>query len=376
MTRARLAAFALAVLVAAGAAWFYFNFERVTEREHTGYQGEARRNFLLAATRLYERMGKKTRSIDRPLQLAELPPGGTLVLARFRSGISKPTVDRLMAWVEAGGHLIVAAGWYSSPDPVLDRLEIERGEMRGRPLRSETSIVGLPHAPHEMKIVVGSRVDLAERSPRAVHRVEDRRGTILLHYRRGAGQVTVLNSMSFMTNAAIGQHDHAEFAWQLLGFNPASPQIVMAFRIETPSLMTALGENAWQALIVASVLLAAWLWRVILRFGPLIPDPLPVRRRLLDHLRASGLFHWNNGDIGRLTMAARESCMYKIARTHPVIAALPLPQRAARFARITGVPEDDILDALTGQPADPPRFTAAIRTLQTLEERLTRRVAH
>ena len=75
-------------------------------------------------------------------------------------------------------------------------------------------------------------------------------------------------------------------------------------------------------------------------------------------------------------MAARESCMYKIARTHPVIAALPLPQRAARFAQITGVPEDDILNALTGQPADPPRFTAAIRTLQTLEERLTRRVAH
>jgi hypothetical protein len=375
MTRARIAAFAFVVLVAAGAAWFYFNFERVTEREHTGYQGEARRDSLLAATRLYERMGKRTRTIDRPLQLAGLPPGGTLVLARFRSGISTPTVERVMAWVASGGHLIVAAAWHTNPDPLLDRLEIERGEMSGRSRRADISTVKLPHAPHEMKVVIGNRIELKAGSVSAAHSVEDRAGTILLHYHYGAGWVTVLNSMSFMTNAAIGQHDHAEFAWQLLGFNPAAREIAMAFRIETPSLMTALAENAWQALIAAGLLLAAWLWRVMPRFGPLIPDPLPVRRRLLDHLRASGLFYWNHGDVGRLTMAARESCMQRITRTHPVIAALPVPQRAARFAQITGLPEDDIVAALTGQPADPPQFTGAMRTLQTLEERLTRRVA-
>jgi hypothetical protein len=375
VTRARLAAFAFAVLVAAGAAWFYFNFERVTEREHVGYQGEARENPLLAATRLYERMGKKTRTIKRPLQLAGLPSRGTLLLSRFRSGMSTPTIERLMGWVKSGGHLIVAAAWHSNPDPILDRLEIERSETSGRSRRSDASIVKLPHAPHEMKIVLGNRLELREGSVRALHRIEDRAGTILLHYDYGAGRVTVLNSMSFMTNAAIGQHDHAEFAWQLLGFNPASREIAMAFRIETPPLMTALAENAWQALVAAGLLLAAWLWHVIPRFGPLIPDPLPVRRRLLDHLRASGLFHWKHGDIGRLTMAARESCMHRIARTHPVIAALPVPQRAARFAQITGLPEDDIVAALTARPADPPQLTGVIRTLQTLEERLTRRMA-
>ena len=48
---------------------------------------------------------------------------------------------------------------------------------------------------------------------------------------------------------------------------------------------------------------------------------------------------------------------------------------STRFAQITGLPEDEILAALTGQPADPPQFTAVIRTLQAIEERLTRRVA-
>jgi hypothetical protein len=123
------------------------------------------------------------------------------------------------------------------------------------------------------------------------------------------------------------------------------------------------------------LLLAAWLWRIMPRFGPLIPDPLPARRRLLDHLRASGLFHWNNGDVVRLTGAAREACMHKIGRTHPAIAALPVPQCAARLAQLTGLPENQVVLALSGQPSDPPEFTALIRTLQALEAGLTRRRA-
>ena len=374
MNRSRLVAFGLVILVLALGAWLYSNFESVTERERVGYQGEARRNFLLAAIRLYERMGKKTRTVRRPAELGELPPGSTLVLARYHTGISPHSMERVMAWVEAGGHLIVAAEGHYSRDPILDRLEIGRSELRQR-VAGEPVGVRLPHAPREMRLVIGDRVELVERTPRAVFRIDDRLGAILLHYRYGAGQITALTSMSFLTNATIGEHDHAEFAWQLLQFNPTAPEIVIATRIETPSLAAALVEHAWQALVVAALLLAAWLWRIIPRFGPLIPDPLPARRRLLDHLRASGLFHWNNGDVVRLTGAAREACMHKIGRKHPAIAALPVPQRAARLAQLTGLPEDQIVLALSGQPADPPQFTALIRTLQALEARLTRRRA-
>ena len=229
MMRRYLPALVVVALVAGGAAWFYFNFERVSERERVGYQGEARRNFLLAATRLYERMGKKTRTVRGPAEFGELPPGGTLVLARYRAGIVPRSLERVMAWVEDGGHLIVAAEWHYSRDPILERLEIERRELRQRVPREPVG-VALPHAPREMRLVMGNRVQLSERTPRAVFRIDDRLGAILLHYRYGAGQITVLNSMSFLTNATIGEHDHAEFAWQLLQFNPATPEIVIAPR--------------------------------------------------------------------------------------------------------------------------------------------------
>lgn len=372
MTRSRLVAFGLMVLLLALGTWFYFHVESVTERQRVGYQGEARRNFLLAATRLFERMGKTTRTVRRPVELGELAPGGTLVLARYRTGVSPHSLEQVLAWVAAGGHLIVAAEWHHNRDPLLDRLEIERRELRQRVPREPVAVT-LPHASREMRLVMGNRVELVERAPRAVFRIDDRLGALLLHYRHGAGQITVLNSMSFLTNATIGAHDHAEFAWQLLQFNPGAPEIVIAPRIETPSLSAALAEHAPQALVIAALFLAAWLWHIVPRFGPSIPDPPPARRRLLDHLRASGLFHWNRGDIARLTSAAREACMHKVGRTHPALAALPVPQRATRMAQLTGLPEDQILLALGGQPADPPQFTALIRTLQALEAGLTRR---
>ena len=374
MKHPRLLAFAAAALAVALGAWLYANFDSVTEREYVGYQGEARRNFLLAATRLYERMGKHTRALRRPAELAELPPGGTLVLARYRTGMVPHTVERVLAWVEAGGHLIVAAEWHHASDPLLERLEIDRRELKQRAARDPVTVT-LPHAPREMRVVVGNRVDLVERAPRAIVRVADKLGVVLLHYQRGSGQVTVLASMSFLGNATIGEHDHAELAWQLARFHPGSPVIVIATRVATPSLAAALVEHAWQALLAAALLLAAWLWRIIPRFGPRIPDPPRARRRLLDHLRASGLFHWQHGEVARLTGAAREACMHKVGRTHPGLIAMPVAQRAARIAELTGLPEDAILLALAGQPADPQQFTTLIRMLQAIEAGLTRRPA-
>ena len=41
----------LAIAILGGAVWFFNNFERVPDKEWTGYQGEARRNAFLAAER-------------------------------------------------------------------------------------------------------------------------------------------------------------------------------------------------------------------------------------------------------------------------------------------------------------------------------------
>ena len=71
MKNVSLAPVALVLLIVAGAVWLVLNFEYVTESQYVGLQGEARRNPLLAAMRLYERMGVPARAVgtgcDEPL---------------------------------------------------------------------------------------------------------------------------------------------------------------------------------------------------------------------------------------------------------------------------------------------------------------------
>lgn len=374
MKRARLAPLALIALLLGGGAWFYFNFERVPGRERVGFQGEARRNPFLAAMRLIERMGVRTREARRVTDLDVLPPGGTLILARHRAGLTKPRVERILSWVAAGGHLILEAEGYRDPDALLDALGVMRRELRLRP-PARPSDITLPHATAPLRVYFGYRMDLIDLKRQAAVAVDDHWSVLLLHFARGRGSVTVLNGLGFMSNDHIGEHDHAEFVWQLVRFNPSTHEVLVAPKLRTPSPVAWLADQAWPVAVIAGLLLALWLWRIVPRFGPLQPDPPPARRQLLDHLRASGLFHWNSGGAARLLAAAREVCMSRVGRNHPEIASLPALERAARLAALSGLPGQDIAFALEGVPAQPAQFTAVIRTLQAVGEKLTRRIA-
>lgn len=373
MKRPRLALFALIVLLLGGGAWFYFNFERVPHRERVGFQGEARRNPLLAAMRLIEQMGVRTREARRMTDLDVLPPAGTLILARHRAGLTKPKVERILSWVAAGGHLIVEAEGHRDPDALLDALGVMRRELRLRP-PARPSEIKLPHAAAPLRVYFGYRMDMIDLKRQAAVAVDDHWSVLLLHFARGRGSVTVLTGFAFMSNVHIGEHDHAEFVWQLVRFNPATREVLVAPALRAPSPAAWLADQAWPVVVIAGLLLAAWLWRIVPRFGPLQPDPPPARRQLLDHLRASGLFHWNSGGAARLLTAAREVCMSRVGRNHPDIASLPTPARAARLAALSGLPSQDIVFALEGVPAEPAQFTAVIRTLQAVVEKLTRRI--
>lgn len=372
MKRAPLAALLLVALLIGGGIWFYFNFERVTDREYVGLQGEARRNPLLAATRLIERMGMKTRQVRGFAELDRLAPGGTLILARGRAGLTQAQAARVLSWVEQGGLLIVEPEHYQSRDLILDALKLRRRELRLRPPPSPSEI-RLPGAPAPLRVRFDFRQDLVDAERRAVSTIHDHWSVLLLEYRHGRGRIAVLNGFSFLHNLTIGRNDHAEFAWRLVQWNPAAPEVAVAGRLAPPSLVRWLLENAWQALAIAGALLGLWLWSVMPRFGPLRPDPLPQRRRLLDHLRASGLFHWKAGGAARLTAAAREACLHNIARVHPGVAELPPAERVERIAALTRLPARDLDLALGGTVHDTRQFTTAIRTLQAMDERLTRK---
>jgi hypothetical protein len=203
--------------------------------------------------------------------------------------------------------------------------------------------------------------------------------TAVLQVDRGAGSVTVLPSFWFMGNVRIGEPDHAAFAWAVVNAGAGSTsrvtRVLIAPRFDRPSLLAWLFNEALPAVVTAAVLLALWLAREIPRFGPVVSVHETARRRLLDHLRASGRFQWSARAAPRLLAAAREECLANIARARPALAFLDPPERGARFAELAGLPRADVELALSGDATTPRAFVAAIATLQTIEQKLARRAA-
>ena len=380
MTRPATVWLVLALAAAIGTAWFFANFERVTETVNIGYRGEARRNAFLAAERMFTRLGARAREVSSLSQLSRLPPGGTLLVAARRAALGPVELDSLLAWADAGGRLIVEAERPPLRDPLLERLHVAREPYRPSrrhakppaPLEAATRVT-IPGRDTPLGALLLEPFRLILPATGVAWHADNAVGSQLAALRRGAGTVIVATSLDFMRNALIGKFDHAELAWSLAGAGAAKPILVLQ-RLQQPSLLNWLRANAWQALIGLALLVALWLWRIVPRFGPTAPDAPPGRRRLLDHLRAAGRFHWQRGDRAALLGAAREACLARTFRAHPEVAALSGAERSARLAEIFALPAEELESAFGAEaPRDALAFTRRIALLQSMHERLARR---
>jgi hypothetical protein len=117
------------------------------------------------------------------------------------------------------------------------------------------------------------------------------------------------------------------------------------------------------------LLLAAWLWHIIPRFGVVRAEPQIERRSLIEHLRAIGRFLWRQQALGVLLDAARANLGARLALRHAAADA-STAHSVAELVRRTGVHERAIQFALFGTPGSAAQFAEAFRTLQELETKL------
>ncbi|HEX2331617.1 MAG TPA: DUF4350 domain-containing protein [Burkholderiales bacterium] len=320
------------VLAGLAVAWWRANFEWVSVKEWVGASGEARLRQFLAAERFAERMGWKATEARSLPALDTLPARGTLILPSRRQALSAERLTELVRWAERGGHLIVEAELIGVADPLLDMLGVQRENAPPvKPL-----VVEVPGAGRKLTVAMLSGMKLVA----AGADVRLRAGEQLVSFARGRGMATVAATLNFARNRAIGENDHAEMLLHLLELTPGR-ELVVYWAPMRLSLWSFLKENAAPALAAAAALLALWLWSIMPRFGPVAPDAPPGRRRLLDHLRASGRYYWTQGLRSRLVVAARDAALRRIARAQPDFAAAPQAERIARLASLAGITREE-----------------------------------
>jgi hypothetical protein len=325
-------------------------------------------------------MGAKAVSVRSLPEVTSLPPSATLVFPMGRQSLNLQSRRSLLNWVNRGGRLIVEAEPIYQPDPLLDAFGVHRNFLKnpGGPKAGPANFAGrvtvkidLPAGLDPVEVLLNRNPDLQARN--ALARFGDGRSTAAVLLQHGRGHVLALNGLDVFSNGMIGAHDHAEFLWRVVQVDDGAPSVFFFADPQKLSIFEWLGTNAWSALAGGALFLALWLWSALPRLGPIAPDPERARRRLLDHLRASGRFLWVHGGSQLLVDAARDACLRRISRVHPDLIASPEPERSARLQELIG------LDAaqsrlLFSQPA-PARmidFLHAIRLYQTVHERLAR----
>jgi hypothetical protein len=355
--KGRVIAFsALGILVFLGVVWFLANHDRVAVKEWVGPSGEARQRQYLAAERLAQRMGMKTAEVRTLPELDALPAQGVLILPNRRQQLPPSRIASLVQWVERGGHLIVEAELLGVDDPLLDRLGVTRSSM-GEAVRKPMT-VELPGG-RKLQAFLPGGVKLETSQPEVLLRA----GAQIVSFVHGRGLVSAAATLRFARNpwyddragqkgdhpgVSIGAHDHAELLWELLSLRSGreaslSPryELHVYWRPEPLSFWTFLRDNAAPALIAGGLLLALWVWSIVPRFGPVAPDLPPGRRRLLDHLRASGRYYWAKGLRSRLVVSARDAALRRVARAQPDFAGASPLERAERLSVLAQISKED-----------------------------------
>jgi hypothetical protein len=364
----------LTALLALGGYWFYQNFSLVDKTVHIGFQGDALTNPLLAAERFLNSPSHPTQSLTR---FVAPPPRATLVMTGSRFELGAQRSAALLAWVRAGGALIVVPGGTQDdttreePDALLQPFGVARVRATLKPqgVYLPTN-VDWPAAPDFMQVAFVPGWKLVARGVKPMYSVADDTGTHLLQYRYGSGVLTVLSDAGFMQNGAIGRYDNAAFLWYLTHTRPAAP-IWLVTAGDMPPLWKWLAAQAPLVLLSAALLVLAWLWARSRRFGPLRAEPPLARRRLLDHIDASGRFLWRHGQRATLLNAVRSGVWRVLEARHPGWARLPQAALITHLATLTQAPAATLQQALFDPYApNEYQFTEAISLLESIRKAL------
>ncbi len=372
--------------------WFRHTFHRVEKTVYLPPTGEAAYNPLYALAKTLEADGVKV-DVRQRLMLDDHPMASrdTLLLFNDPRVLSPSDAERLLAWVEEGGHLLIRTPTYSPGDAttgpdapqaaMLDQLSAWLVDET--PSCEDFQVEG---EGHHVEFCRGWRFAFDDTVPELAWG-DLKNGYVYARVAAGKGHVDVLADFDFLTNTAergfmqealdtppdggLRDGPHRVLARQVLAPNYRQGTMHLVYAAEMPSLWRMLYLQGWMVWAPLLLALAAWLWMRMQRFGPPVPSPAGERRSLLEHVRASGEHLYRYGRGVMLYSAVRQAFLARLRRRDPVAAALAGEAQVAAIAERTGQPADRIRTALN-VPASHDRqaFRDRISLLIQLRNRL------
>ncbi|HET7796155.1 MAG TPA: DUF4350 domain-containing protein [Rhizobacter sp.] len=329
-------------------------------------RGEAAKNELYATQQLLRRLGS---TVAAPTHLAQMPPPqATLMLSSWYWDLFPERAQRLKAWVEGGGHLVLYASslqhrqlkdWLpikpvapprkpgrpedaDEDDDEADQEPPPAGlRAKAPPCADAVEPDTVPSAYTDGKRhfkVCGSGFEfpgpqLQSRSD-PLWLVQGAKGPLVLRAAVGRGQVTVVRAPDLFDNRIVVKGDNALVAVAALKGGPGA-HVWFVTEEARPPILRWLWREAWVVVVLGALALALALWRSARRFGPLMAVPAPGRRSIAEQISGTAQFLHRQGPEALL--AAQFRALEAAARSHVRhYDQLDRSQRAAAIAKMTG----------------------------------------
>ena len=359
MTRYLPAAIALLTLAACD--------YREVERE-IGYKGKARVNPWLAAERFVEKRGGEVLSVVSWTE----PDGHDATWLMTASVLGNQSfVRRVERWVHGGGHLVLLVehadaashDWsWGHADPVIEPVLTDMLRKAGLRLEDTAAVradrVRFMGVDYQVSAI--SNLGIA---------AGDEKSGVFASVDSGAGKISVITDARIFRSRWIDQNDHAALLAALINASPRHGRICF-MRGTALSFWALVGEFLAPVLLTLAVCLVIWLWKHLVRFGPVEAAENPAESRsYAHHLEALGHFHWK---------LDRASSLFGARRGRVLEAAQRAAQRAGRGSDLpgflverSGLPHDRVTAMLSGTlPKDAIALARATADLQHLLELL------
>lgn len=348
---------------------FFATFERKVVTEPVPAHGEANFNRFFALEQILRRLDYTVISLTSlDPQKMPLRPGDTLVLGDDVSRVDVDDARRIVAWVRAGGHLLLSPGSaVAVHTPLFEALNLldprtaeyacSEIHAAGAAGGKEASDVQLCGQRFRLKPAAGAAVDAA------IGNLQD--GYLFARTRVAAGSVSLLVNMDMLSHEQLRKTAAQQFGWRLLAPNLGQGEVYLVYALDGMSFLKLLLLRGWPALLALTLLLAAWMAMRSERFGPLMPAPSLHRRALLEHIQAAGEFIYRRDSGRSLHNLACQAVLIRLRRRDPACIMLVGDALYARIAQRSQLAPGQVAQAFQS-PTNAQAFRACISTLARL----------
>ena len=339
-------------IVVLSAIWFFTNYEKVPDSSYTGFSGQARVNSFFAVELLLEELDIDVDSRATLEPSKWLPDYKDTLFTRL--SVSVAVGDERAAleeWVASGGHLVVMPSTEKAVlvDVLLEEfgyefVDIDRSEDEENADTDEEAVKEYDYFLDTS--FVPQRIGILDEGMQTAT-LSDDYGIIAARGPYGSGYVTVVSSSYIFTNSQLNESDHARLLLDIVAGYLDPGKVWLIFDASFTPLYMLIWNNAPYAVLGAAALLFIALWAAMPVFGPRIFIEKPVRRSIIEHIKAAGTFVWKQHGSGELARSSTEAVLHEAEGRHPGINRLSRTKQAELIARVTGLEAQTILDAIT-----------------------------